>query len=926
MKAHFAMRRTRWWILAAACFLIVPNVAAADYLSDGRQALLKGDLRLAAAKLRNAVNADPQNAEAHFLLAKVQLDSGDPQGAQKEAKAALARGYDKQQVLPLLISSYLAQGKNAEILEEFEVGNKDSAADALILTARGYAYYGLQQLEDAEKAFSQAQRLSPNSLQPPLALARLAIGRGDLAVAQEKLDNAVRIAPSAPDVQLLKTQVLRMRNDAPAALALLNDIIAAQPNSLRARADRAGLYLALGRDADAKADNEAILALKPNDAQAIFISALLAARAQDFKLAEARLEKLSRYLGRVQRGYLLQAVIKENLGQLEQAEEAASRYVGKEVDDLDGIKLLARIRLLKRKPVPVIEALGRIAAVGRADAEIYDLLGRAFSLNGQSEKAVQALTLAQNLAPADVGVSMRLASAHLQNGETEAGIADMERSLRLAPRDAAVGERLFAASLSAGDFAKAKDVLGKVTASSGSTPASGNLEAVLLMQADLRAAKAKLESVNRQDPDFIPAKLNLALLASTEGKGDEADRLLKDILGKNPSSAAALGMYVDDLAAGARIAEGIQVMEQARAASAGDNALVSTLADLYVQAGNANKALALTGGDGQLSLLPTDLLAARMRAQLALGLIKDARDTCMELLSRDSADVAVRRTLAGLMVGLDDIESARNILLAGVKIDPAAFSLMQDLVALNFKAGGVEPALATVEIFERLNNDVPAVPALRGDVYMAAKRWSDAIAAYAKALKDAARPPTMLMIRLAAAQQAAGNTTQAAETVRSWLKAHSDDLAALQFLAELDLGARRYAEAEQDTRNLLAKRPRDAGLLNNLAWLYLQRGDKRARETAQQAYLLRPDAETADTLGWIMLSEGDVRPALTLLGQANAGAGKDAGIGYHYAVALQKNGRGPEAAKILKPILDSDQPFDERGQATKLLGELSKGA
>ena len=927
VKVRFTICRTRCWVVVAACVLLWPGFASADYLSDGRQALIKGDLRIAAAKLRNAVAADPQNAEAHFLLARVQLESGDPPAALKEAKIALARGYDRQQVLPLILSAYLSQGKNAEVLNEFEVGNQDAGTDALILAARGYAYSNLMQLDEAEKAFSQAAALSPNSLQPPLALAKMAIGRGDLAVAQTQLDAAMRIAPAAPDVQMLRTQVLRMRNDAPGALALLDDIITAQPASLRARGDRAGLYLALGRDADAKADNNAILAAKPGDVQAIFIGALLAARAGDFRLADARMETLSRLLGKFPRGYFLQAIIKENLGQLEQAEEAASRYAGREADDLDGIKLLARIRLLKHKPVPVIATLVRVTALGGADAEIYDLLGRALSLNGQPGKAVEAFKQARSLAPADVGVTTRLASAHLQNGETQAAVDDLEGSMRLAPLDAAVAERLFAASLAAGDLSRTRNVLNKIKVSLGSTPAFGNLESVLLMaQTNLPAAKLKLQEVSRMAPAFVPATINLALLASMGGNSDEADRLLKEILGKVPSSGPALAIYVDDLAAAGKIAEAIEAMDRARAASPGDNTLVSALADLHVRAGNANKALALTGGDGRANLLPTYLLAARMRAQLALGRIKDARDTCAELLSRDSLDVPVRRTLAGLMTGLDDIESARNILLAGVKIDPSAFLLMQDLVALDFKVGGVEKALATVEIFERLSNDVPAVSALRGDVHMAAKNWSEASAVYAEALNGAADPSSLLMIRLAEAQHAAGNTAQAAETARGWVKAHPDDTAAWRLVAKLDLNAKRYAEAEQDTRELLAKQPRDAGLLNNLAWLYQQRGDKRARGTAQQAYLLRPDAEIADTLGWIMLNEGDYRPALTLLRQANAQADSDSAIAYHYAVALQKNGQAPEAVKVLKPILASDRSFDERGQATKLLEDLSKGA
>lgn len=919
--------RLLWSLLIGGFALLWPAMASADYLSDGRQSLLKGDMRTAVIQLRNAVKTDPQSAEAHFLLARVQLELGDVAAAQKQAQNALARGYDKQQVLPLMISTYLVQGKFAEALQDFQVENKDAATDSVILIARGYAYSGLQRLDEAEKAFNDAETLAPNSLQPAIASARLALTRGDLENAQTKLARASRIAPDAIDVQLIKTQVLRLQNDAAGALALLDQIIAKQPSSLKARMDRASLYLALGRDKEAKADNDAVLVLKPNDVQGIFMRALLAARARDFKTADVQLDQLSRVLGRLPRAYFLQAVVKQNLGQLEQAEDAALRYAAREPEDMDGIKLLARIQLMKRKPVPVINALTRVAAAGRADFELYDLLGRAFSLNSQSSEAVDAFRSAQLLAPDNLGVNTRLASARLRIGETDAAIFDLERSLRLAPGDTAVSEQLFAASMATGDLSRAEEVLGRIKASLGDTPTVGNLEAVLLMaRVDLGAARTKLEDVIRRAPDFTLAKFNLARLALMEGKKEESDRLLVAILSKNPSSDPALSMYVGGLVGGGKITPAIEVLERARADAPANNRLTSALADLYVRAGGAGEALGLIGVNIKASLLPTDLLGARARAQLALGEVKDARDTYMELLDRDRSDIAVRRTVAGLMVGIGDVESARNTLQAGLKIDPQAFPLMQDLVAVDFSAGGVDPALLTAEKFERLNSDFPLARVLRGDVYMAAKRWDEAIAVYTRALREVRNPPTLMMIRLGTALYSSGNAEKADQVLRAWVKAHPDDIAALQFLSELDMNEKRYADAEQDFLKLLEKRPRDPAFLNNLAWLYQQRGDKQARATAQQAYVLRPMADIADTLGWILVGEGEYPTALVLLRQANGEANNDPRIGYHYAVALQKTGHTREAIKVLKPIVDGEVIFDERAEATKFLGDLSKGS
>ena len=911
------------WI--SAFLLLWPAIASADALTDGRTAFQAGDIRNAVIQLRNAVRADPQNAEAHFLLAKVQLEMGNIAAAQKEALSARVYGYDIRQVLPVLGITYMILGKYADALQEFQVEGKDPVVDSLILIIRGQAYTALQQLDEAEEAYTKAEILAPRLLQPAVASTQLAISRGDIATAKQKFEHAQRIAPNALEVQLLKSQFLRMDNDAPGALAVLNELINRQPNAFRARLDRASLYLLLNRDAEAKADIDAILAIKPNDVQAIFNRALLAARAGDFTLADNQLDKISRFLGRLPRAFYLQAVVKENLGLMEQAEEAATRFSAREPNDLDGIKLLSRIQLLKQNPVPVIIRLNAAAAAGKADFDIYDLLGRALSINGEPADAVEAFRRAQMLEPDNIGVNTRLANAHLQNGESEAAVADLERALRLAPDDAGISEALVAASLATGDVASASAILNKVRASLGNAPTVGNLEAVVLMaRLDLPAARSKLEDVIRRAPDYTLARYNLARLALMEGKKDEADQLLTSILSKTPAADPALSMYIGGLLGAGDVAGAIKALELARANQPKNNRILLVLSDLYVRLGEARRALALAGGDTPLSQIPTDLLGPRARAQIALAQVKDARDAYSELLDRDPGNIAVRRILAGLLVSNGDIESARNTLQTGLKITPRSLQLMQDLVGLDFTFGGVDPALRSADKYERLNADFPAARALRGDVFMAARRFDDAIAAYTSAMDDFDTPPTLLMLRLGTARYASGHPEAADRLLRDWVRTHPDDVAALQFLSDLDLTEKRYAEAEQDYLKLLEMRPHDPGFLNNLAWLYQLRGDKRARQTAQQAYILRPLPEIADTLGWIVLAEGDTNTALALLGQANGEAGYDPRIAYHYAVALHKANRDKEAIETLKPLVDANFTFDERPEAAKLLADLTR--
>ena len=113
--------------------------------------------------------------------------------------------------------------------------------------------------------------------------------------------------------------------------------------------------------------------------------------------------------------------------------------------------------------------------------------------------------------------------------------------------------------------------------------------------------------------------------------------------------------------------------------------------------------------------------------------------------------------------------------------------------------------------------------------------------------------------------------------------------------------------------------------MNNLAWVYQQQGDKRAAGLAQQAYILSPGGQTADTLGWILVSGGDMARGMPLLRQAAAQAATDPRMLYHYAVALKDTGKRDEAIKLLNAVVANKAEFTEKTEAQKLLDELNKG-
>jgi putative PEP-CTERM system TPR-repeat lipoprotein len=919
-------RSLRWIVMGAWLGVFPIHSHAADYLTAAKASLQKGDLKSAQIDLRNAVRNDPQNAEAHYWLGRVAFELGDPLASEREAIAARDRGFDPRQAVPMLTQALLAQNKFDEVLEKLKPDGKDPQLDASILVARGYAQVGLKHPEDAQRSFAEAEQLAPNAVEPLLADARLSVARADLAGAGQKIDQAIAAQPKSAEALLLKAQLLRLRNDVPGAIAVLDGLIIDQPSVMQARLDRAGLELAAGNNEAAKRDIDTVLKGTPDNIYAIYLQAVMQAQSRNYKAADTNLERISGYIGRIQRALYLQAVVKEQLGQLEQAEDAAHKYIGHEPNDLAGYKILARIQFAKRRPDQVIETLAKVAESGKSDAEAYDLLGRAYAATGRATEAVQSFQKAETLAPNDVGVQTRLASVRMGMGDVDTAMGDLEHTLELAPKLPAVSEALFFAALATGDTAKTAEALERIRAAQGQTEVVGNLEGLFkLTQLDFPGAKASFTDLVQKYPDFLPAKINLARVDVMLGDRAAADKILLDVLNKQPVAEPALTMMVSDYVQSNRLPDAVQLLEHAHIAEPNQTRLTSSLGELYIRAGTPQKALDLAAAENATNTRSTDIQSLRAAAYLALGQKKDARTTYAEILKEDANVIGARRQLVALLVEAGDFESARNVVQAGIVITPRNYQLYQDFVMIDLKSTGMDAALATADRLQSQDRDFPGIKALRGDIYLAANRPADAVAAYTEA--NTASPSTLLVTRLAAALLRSGRADDAATLLLGWLDKHADDLVALEQVAEINIATGKFDAAANNLELLLKQKPHDPVGLNNLAWIYQQQGsNEKAQVLARQAYVLAPSAQTADTLGWILTSSGNAKSGVALLRQASSAGAADPRILYHYAVALKDSGNRDEAKKQLEAVVAHQTEFKEKVLAQKMLDDLAKGS
>lgn len=925
------MSKQRVALLAGVALVVVAGGAGAawyvrghDPLNQGRALQQRGELRAAALELRTAVRNHPENAEAHWRLGTVLLGAGDPIAAEKELNEAAARGFDRAALTLPLAQAALEQQHFAEMLKDFPPDRAAPAQRPQLLVLRASAQLGAKDEAGAQASVDEAAKLAPQSAEVAFAAARVAAARRDLATADRELDRSLALNPHSAGAHYMKAELANQRNDRVAALAELDRALEDAPKMQQARFARANLLMLAGQDARARADVDAILADNPKDPIGTYMNGVLLLRARDYQGADRAFQQISPMLARIPRGYFFEAMIKSSIGQNEQALDAATRYAARAPGDLAGIKLLAQLQMGAQRPDRAVETLSRATAAGVQDAQSLDMLGRAYAQAGRAGEAVNSFERASSLAPRNSEILTRLASAKLGAGDANGAAADFARSLELAPNAVETGERAVAAALAAGDVERAQAALERMRAAHADPIQLGLIDAsIKTARLDYPAARAALDGVLAADPKSVPARIGIARIAQLQGQPAEAERALREALQAAPTAEAPLAALLGLLLNAERVPDAVRVAADALAAEPGNATLAVLFSDLAIRTGDPKRGLAA------LDALPKDraalpaAMAARARLQAAMGKPADAKQTYAQILKANPGDVAIRREQVALLVSTGELDAARNSLHEALAASPGNPGLLNASVMLAGQANGVDAALAEADDLARDPANAPASAALRGNALAAANRYDDAAAAYARALK--ATPSTTLAIDTATALNTAGKTGPALQTLRDWVAANPADVFALSALAGFEIAARKSDEALPHLETVLAARPSDPSTLNNLAWIYQQRGDKRALAYARKSYILAPTPQTADTLGWILVGEGQAQAALPLLAQALAALKNDPAVAYHYAVALKSTGHDDDAVKLLRLLVAAPEAYDDKPAARKLLDELAPG-
>ena len=436
-------------------------------------------------------------------------------------------------------------------------------------------------------------------------------------------------------------------------------------------------------------------------------------------------------------------------------------------------------------------------------------------------------------------------------------------------------------------------------------------------------ARRSFEKAISLDPNFITAYLNLSKLDTAERKPAEARQRLQKLHERFPESSAILiELARTDQANGDYEQAGFW-LEQARKIDSRSMATILALVDLKLKTGRFSEAVNVALEGKKIDRDNIQLLDALGRSYIAAGNRGKARGVFQKMSDLAGFNAKQLYRIAEQQTAVADYAEAIKTLKKAVVGNEFYIPAQIALAEMELKHGKPIFALNRAQYLVKQYPRQAFGYRLLGDIDSQEGHFAQAVKNYQLAFDREQNPK--LVMKLYAALKQAGEGAKAFALLERWVKANPQDNAPLEALAEEHLQAGRLPEAQNYYEILVGRDKNQPYLLNNLAYIYFNSGDERALKYAEQARQLAPEQPSInDTLGWILVNNGQPEQGLHYLRSAYARSSQDPEIHYHIAVALYRLGRLEEAKQELQQALSAKRPFNGIDEARSLLKQISE--
>lgn len=912
------------WLLAVAiavsgCGQKSPEVQ----MQAAKQAQQKGDHKTAIVELKTLLQQQPSNGEARLFLAQSLYSTGELAGAEKELKKASELGAPAEMLTPLYGKVLLALGENQRLINEIKPGPTLSPTSlAVVQINRFYAYQALQKPGEAMQALAEAEKNGPDQPEIFLAKARLAMRDGDNDKAMQWIEETLKRDPKLLDALYTQAELFGNAGKSDAAIKIYQQIVANDAKQI-------GAYLAMSshqieaKNLEAAEQNiQSAEKINANLPMVKYARGNLEMRRGKFDRASSAFQDVLRVAPDHLPTALAYATASYGLGNYNQSFKNAGKVLGAFPDNLVAARIFAGSQLKLGDVKGVLKTLQPLLVKFPNDARMLAIAGEAYLRDGDNNKAMSYLNKAASLAPENASIKTRQAAGRLVAGDRNQAMADLEEAASLNDKVGQADLVLVMLHLKAKEYDKALQAITNLEKKLPNNPVTHNLRAsALIGKRDMAGARKSLEKALAIQPTFFPAVSSLAGLDIQEKKSDMARKRYEDLLAKDKTNLAAMMALAQMADAAKNDKEMVSWLERAAKANPGAAPPRLLLVRYHLANKEPKKALALA--NEMASANPDSLEALEMlgAAQLAAGDQANALATMVKAtkMAPQSPDVFFR--LGQVQLVAKRMDEARKSFEKALSFNTGHLQALDTLINMDLSDNKPNAAFNRVRQIQAKFPNSPVGYEREGALQMSQREYVQAAKAFEQAITRGSDSGSAIMLHRALV--AAGDQQSAERKLTAWVKAHPEDVAVRAYAAEFRMLAGQNVAAIALYEELLRQAPQSPVILNNLAVLYQRENDKRALATAEQANKLAPESPiTLDTLGWILVEQGQAGRGLELLRKAVEKAPKADSLRYHYAVALARTGKQPQAKQELDALIKSRRTFPELEEAKALMAKL----
>ncbi len=362
-----------------------PDTELAASLTSLRQ----GNYSAARNHAQAAVAGRADWALAHAVLARAYLALGDGGPAEGELQRALNDGFDAKRAHQLLAHAYWLEGDTDRAITEADRATPRYAGYAARIRARALADQG-----DFAAAGQRVQAVvadHPNDSAAWSDLGRIRYQAGDLAGASEAAGRATALDPANLDGMTLAGEVVRSRYGLVAALPWFEAALKRDAYFHPALIEYAATLGDLGRYEEMLDATRRALAARPGSPQALYLQAVLAARAGKYDLARSMLSKTQGAVDGMPGALLLGGALDYIADKPQQAIGRWRELLGRQPFNLAARRLLGAAQVRAGQPRDAIATLRPLAQRSDADSYTLRLIARAFEATGDRDTAARFL-------------------------------------------------------------------------------------------------------------------------------------------------------------------------------------------------------------------------------------------------------------------------------------------------------------------------------------------------------------------------------------------------------------------------------------------------------------------------------------------------------------------------------------------------------